>query len=64
MKTNIKTILASTLFTAVFAGSYAIAGDNDHYAAADYETTSDVVEVKKVSFKTSIVEETVLSGEK
>ncbi len=32
---NIKAILASTLLTALFAGTSAIAGDNDHFAATE-----------------------------
>ena len=34
---KIKAILVSTLLTPLFAGTSAIAGDNDHFAKADME---------------------------
>ncbi len=63
---NIKAILASTLLTALFAGTSAIAGDNDHFAAADYETTNSSVEMQKVSYQTATLdnEASVASGRK
>ena len=63
---NIKAILASTLLTALFTGTSAIAGDNDHFAAADYETTNSSVVTQKVSYQAATldIEDTVKSGRK
>lgn len=63
---NIKAILASTLLTALFAGTSAIAGDNDHFAAADYETTNASVAMQKVSYQAATLdtEDSVESGRK
>lgn len=67
MNINTKAILASTLLTALFAGTSAIAGDNDHFAAADYETANSSVVMQKVSYQAPSVstnDDTVLSGKK
>ena len=63
---NIKAILASTLLTALFAGTSAIAGDNDHFAATDYETTNSSVVTQKVSYQAATldIEDSVKSGRK
>jgi len=57
---NTKALLASTLLTALFAGTSAIAGDNDHFAVADNEatnvTTSETAVMKKVSYQSPTVE--------
>ena len=63
---KIKAILVSTLLTALFAGTSAIAGDNDHFAKADYGITNSSVEKQKVSYQlaTIDIEGTVISGRK
>ena len=49
---NTKTVLASTLLSALLAGTSAVAGQNDHFAAADYATDdNNVVVMQKVSFQ-------------
>ena len=52
---NIKAIIASTLLTALFAGTSAIAGDNDHFAKADSVTATESV-MQKVSYQTATLE--------
>ncbi len=67
MNINTKAIIASTLLTALFAGTSAIAGDNDHFAAADYETAITSVVMQKVSYQAPSVstnDDSVLSGKK
>ncbi len=67
MNINTKAIIASTLLTALFAGTSAIAGDNDHFAAADYETAITSVVMQKVSYQAPSVstnDGSVLSGKK
>ncbi len=57
---NTKTILASTLLTALLAGTSAIAGDNDHFAVADYDATnmisSETAAKDKVNYQSPTVE--------
>ena len=52
---NTKAIIASTLLTAIFAGQTAIAGDNDHFAAADYAVQSETVVMQKVSLNSDVI---------
>ena len=63
---KIKAILVSTLLTALFAGTSAIAGDNDHFAKADSITATESVEMQKVSYQTATLdnEASVASGRK
>lgn len=63
---NIKAIIASSLLTAVFTGTSAIAGDNDRFASADYSTSTESVVIQKVSLNSVVVESvvTVESGRK
>ena len=56
---NTKAIIASTLFTALFAGTTAIAGDNDHFAKADYPTASESVTIVKASYQAPIVDSAI-----
>jgi len=56
MNIHIKAILAGTLLTALLAGTSAFAGDNDHFAVADYVTTTLSVELQKVSYQATAVE--------
>ncbi len=64
MNMNTKAILASALLTALFAGTSAIAGDNDHFAKSDSITATESVEMQKVSYQTAILdnEDTIHSG--
>jgi hypothetical protein len=54
---NTKALLAGTILTTLFAGTSAIAGDNDYlFEDTAYVTTTESVEVQKVSFKGVAVE--------
>ena len=49
---NIKTILASTLFIALFAGTTAFAEDRDNLFAWEFNATpTETVEMQKVNFQ-------------
>ena len=65
---SIKSILAATILSALFAGTSAIAGDNDHFADADaiYTTATESVVKQKVSYLAPRIdaEDTQLSGRK
>ena len=48
---NTKVLLAGTILTALFAGTSAIAGDNDHFAASDSVTATDSVVIQTVIYQ-------------
>ncbi len=56
MNINTKALLAGTLLTSLLAGTSAIAGDNDHFAKADYATNTESVIVQKVSYQSALPE--------
>ena len=60
MNINTKAVLVSTLLIALFAGTSAIAGDNDHFvdiaAAYNIESTTEIVVMQKVNFSVATVE--------
>ena len=50
---NTKTILASTLFTALVAGTSAFAGDNSYlFEDSVYSVTTESVDTQKINFVT------------
>ena len=66
---NIKAILASTLLTALFAGTSVIADDmvlSGKKSAADIETTHSSVEKQRVNYQIATFdnEDSVVSGKK
>ncbi len=63
---NIKVIIISSLFAALFAGTSAIAGDNDHFSKSDDVTPYSSVEKQKVSYQLATLEidDSVISGRK
>jgi len=48
---NTKVLLAGTILTALFAGTSAIAGDNDHFAASDSVIATDSVVIQTVIYQ-------------
>ena len=70
MNTSIKTILASTLLTVLFAGTSVFADEmvlSGKKSAADFETTNTVIEKQRVNYlgpSVSIDDGMVLSGRK
>jgi len=65
MNINTKNLLASTLLTALLAGTAAYAdGDRDFSVEVDYQNITDSVVVKKVNFDAPVVEaeSTINSG--
>jgi len=56
MNINTKTILASMLLTALFAGTSAIAGDNDHFVDIAASVNTESVVIQKVSLQSPAVE--------
>jgi len=52
MNINSKVIIASTLLTALFAGSYAIAGDNEYFISKAVYSTSESVVIQNAIFNT------------
>ncbi len=67
MKIQTKAILASTLLTAIFAGSTAIAGqDNDRGVFATDTAMTETISTQKVRYDAPVfdAEDTVVSGRK
>ncbi|MEH6455724.1 MAG: hypothetical protein V7749_05345 [Cocleimonas sp.] len=57
MNINTKAIIASTLLTALFAGTSAIAGDNSYlFEDASYASTTESVVAQKVSLQVEAIE--------